>query len=199
MASALRKALSKSYGKVEGVAPHFELAQWLQLPTKLGIYPSQICEIGLNTGMSAIAWLCAFPQAHYLSFDIMRYNASLFARDWLTMAFPGRFQLIAGDTMETLRPKKLELVGRRCTVISIDGGHSVPFAINDLNGMMKIAADKHMVIMDDLRCAAQWCTGPTFAWRKMIEEDDLFEIGCQILGCCNGWCWGGYSNHSHLF
>ena len=66
------------------------------------------------------------------------------------MAFPGRFQLIAGDTMDTFRPNKLALVqGRPCTVISIDGGHTVPFAINDLNGMIKIHLEfkKHDIVM----------------------------------------------------
>ena len=51
-----------------------------------------------------------------------------------------------------------------------------------------------VVIMDDLRCGAWWCGGPTAAWHLANASGMVREAGCSVLGCCTGWCFGEYTN-----
>lgn len=173
--------------RYEGDARDFELARWRTLAGA----PTRICEIGLNRGTSAAAWLCAFPRATLLSFDVLRYNASVAAAAWLRAAFPGRFELVVGDTTRTLAAPH---VGAPCDVVSIDGGHSLRVASSDLRLMRaRAAAASHLLLMDDVRCAASYCADPTRAWEEAVATGAVLATDCQVLHWSRGWCWGRYA------
>ena len=78
----------------------------------------------------------------------------------------------------------------RCDVASIDGDHSYDGALQDLQDMRKLARAGGVVVMDDLWCAAGWCGAPTKAWTTAIRSGLVEQDGCEVLGCCSGWCWG---------
>ena len=171
----------------EGGAPFFELESWLRAPLEP---PRRICEIGLNTGDSAAAWLCAFPDADYIGFDLMQYNSSADAVSWLQATFPGRVVVVAGDTAVTL-PRYAHQHPGSCDVLSIDGGHSFHAAFSDLQHFRTLArGDRHVLLMDDVRCTHWWCKPPTAAWHIFRASGTVVERGCAIDGCCVGWCWG---------
>ena len=86
----------------EGGSPLSELESWLRSPTAAES-PQRICEIGLNGGESAAAWLCAFPQASYRGFDLARFNVTLTAAAFLQRAFPGRSARAFGHVLHAPR------------------------------------------------------------------------------------------------
>ncbi|KAL1526655.1 hypothetical protein AB1Y20_015359 [Prymnesium parvum] len=185
MRLALLKAVEPAGRRFEGFAPDFELERWTQLPKEAHLQPKSICEIGLNKGTSAAAWLCSFPDATFLSFDMLRYSISVAASRWLRTAFPGRFDIVKGDTTQSLW-KNPRLENTTCDVVSIDGGHTVRIASNDLKGMKELASPKHVLLMDDLRCAAKYCRDPTRAWMNAQDSGLVFEEGCQVLNWDRG-------------
>ena len=190
---ALARAL-RAHSAAEGRAPEYELERWAAHPSEGGVQqPQQICEIGLNTGHSALLWLCAFPQARYHSLDLMRFNATVRAAAFLRRAFPGRVDFTAGDTKVTLAALA-NARSLQCDVMSIDGDHSFKGASSDLGNMRALArpGGRSVVIMDDLRCGAWWCGGPTAAWHLANASGMVREAGCEVLGCCTGWCFGEY-------
>jgi len=188
--SALRQYQSRRRSAREGGAPLFELESWLTSTVEA---PRKICEIGLNAGESATAWLCAFPQATYVGFDLMQYNASIDAASWLKWAFPGRVRVVAGDTAVTL-PQYVSTHAGSCDVLSIDGGHGFDIAYSDLSHFRRLArGERHVLLMDDLRCPHWWCKPPTAAWHVFAASGAVIERGCVISGCCVGWCWGQFN------
>ena len=174
----------------EGGSPPAELESWLTSPTAAEA-PRRICEIGVNSGESAAAWLCAYPQASYLGFDLMRFNATVDAAAFLTRTFPNRVSIVAGNTLETLPRHALAHPGT-CDVLSIDGGHSFQVALSDLSYARVLASDRHTVVMDDLRCVQWWCKPPTAVWQYFKHRRALHERDCRVAGCCTGWCWGRF-------
>ena len=155
--------------------------------------PRRICEVGLNRGESAMAWLCTFPTAHYLGFDLLQYNASVHALKFLKLAFPGRVKIIGGSSAETVKAHALAKPGT-CDVVSVDGGHQFVNAWSDFSYMRLLARDgPHTVVMDDVRCTTWWCKPPTVTWHHFRESGVVRERGCVIAGCCTGWCWGEFN------
>ena len=174
----------------EGQASAYELDSWLEAPVRA----RRICEIGVNAGESAVAWLCAFPESTYLGFDIAVSQATLDATLFLERAFPGRFRLIRGDTLTTL-PHHARQNPHSCDVVSVDGGHKLQIAYSDLTYMRLLAAREATLVMDDLRCSWWFCKDPTSAWSFFVRRGVVQEHGCFVKGCCEGWCWGKF-NHS---
>ena len=86
--------------------------------------------------------------------------------------------------------------GSKCDVMSIDGDHRYQGARNDISNMRPLARtlDRNsLVLMDDLQCAADWCGPPTDAWFDAKNVSGVVrELGCDVVGCCAGWCWGHY-------
>ena len=176
----------------EGGAPLGVLESWVSTPNAPK-KPRRICEVGLNRGESAMAWLCTFPTAHYLGFDLLQYNASVHALKFLKLAFPGRVKIIGGASAETVKAHALAKPGT-CDVVSVDGGHQFVNAWSDLSYMRLLARDgPHTVVMDDVRCTTWWCKPPTVTWHHFRESGVVRERGCVIAGCCTGWCWGEFN------
>lgn len=207
----------------EGGSSWFALARWIQHPGELGIaQPRHICEIGLNTGLSAVSWLCAHPNAHYTSFDLLRSNISRRAVDFIRRAFPGRFDVVVGDTRQTM-PRALDMAASSaardhawpggaaikwlrhgCDVLSIDGGHKFNEAMSDVSNMRKAAKlllhnrkghkqPRNVVVMDNLRCGHPMCFNPTKAWKHSVAKGEIIEMGCQVVYSSDGWCWGTFN------
>lgn len=190
---ALAQAVQMDLG-FEGSAPFVAVDSWLRsVKQELGSGgPKQVCEVGFNVGGSAAAWLCAYPEAHYLGFDLLRTNASLRAAAFMRAAFGARFELIVGNTLSTL-PRHAARHPRSCDVLSVDGGHELAVAYSDLSYMRLLARERHALLMDDLRCSTWWCRPPTSVWQYLSAAGVVHEAGCTVDGCCTGWCAGRYN------
>lgn len=87
----------------EGRSPAYERLHWVSLAREHVshvVARPKVCEIGLNTGHSALAWLCALPTATYHSFDLVRFDVTRGAIPLLNRSFPGRFELTAEQRRE---------------------------------------------------------------------------------------------------
>lgn len=180
--------------QMEGHAPTYELEAWLDYPGEVNIRPRRICEVGLNGGHSAAAWLCAFPDASYVGFDLLAKRVSQPSLAFLQRSFPGRIQVIAGDTTRTLLEKaRQEQLG--CDVLSVDGGHSHRVALSDLIHIRRLAAPRHALIMDDLRCPWWVCREPSLAWAQLVRRGDVVEHKCEVVmgHAMAGYCVGAFS------
>eukprot|EP01041_Mallomonas_annulata_P005742 gene5742-11611_t len=111
-----------------------------------------ICEIGFNTGYSAMNFLIANPAANVISFDIFYHFYASSAVQGIHSLFPDRELLvIAGDSKHTV-PMFVKLVDKPlCNLIFIDGGHTPEQFTTDLL-QMKALADPtyHRIIVDDI-------------------------------------------------
>lgn len=194
----LESELSKQLGgktkkHMEGHSKDDAGEAWLQMVTELGINkPLRICEVGLDAGHSAVRWLCAFPEATLVSFDLFEHNASHIAAGFLSRSFPGRFRVVGGDTRNTL--PAANHVRLNCDIISIDGGHTEEVARNDINRLRPHASTKHALLIDDVRCAWWLCRDPTRVWVDAIAAGLIVEHRCEVHRCCRGWCAGRYRN-----
>ena len=56
--------------------------------------------------------------------------------------------------------------------------------------MGQLSRRSGFVVMDNIRCTPNWCKGPTNAWMAAVAAQQIREHGCQVSGCCEGWCWG---------
>ena len=144
---AFQRAASPEMGRVsgEGQASYGELESWLGSVVPASARVERICEIGLNRGESAVAWLCTFS-AQYVGFDLAQYNVSLDAARFLRRAFPGRFRLVVGNSIATL-PSWAVAHPASCDVVSVDGGHHFVEALSDLSYARLMARDGAAVVM----------------------------------------------------
>eukprot|EP00315_Gephyrocapsa_oceanica_P010050 CAMPEP_0185295672 /NCGR_PEP_ID=MMETSP1363-20130426/8520_1 /TAXON_ID=38817 /ORGANISM="Gephyrocapsa oceanica, Strain RCC1303" /LENGTH=289 /DNA_ID=CAMNT_0027892247 /DNA_START=44 /DNA_END=913 /DNA_ORIENTATION=+ len=189
--SAVHRRIASPSGQMEGHAPTYELEAWLNSPGEVNIRPKVICEVGMNGGHSAAAWLCAFPDARYIGFDLLKKRISQPSLAFLKQGFPGRVQVIAGDTTHTL-PEVEQL---SCDVLSVDGGHTHRVALSDLIHIRRLAAPRHALIMDDLRCPWWVCRDPSMAWSQLVRRGDVLEHKCEIImgHAMGGYCVGAFA------
>ena len=201
--SYLRAKMGTATFSMEGHAPYAHLEKWLESMDSMKSTPRHICEVGFNAGHSAIAWLCAAPAARLTSFDLGTERYTQHAAEFVKQRFGARFRLIRGNSISTLHPSSLRRTLMQnstrsaqkldmCDVIVIDGGHDFETAKSDMLNLNAFAADTHRLIMDDIRCPALHCVGPTFAWdwsrqRQLIESD-----GCTVVGPNIGACFGRF-------
>ena len=144
----------------------------------------QVCEIGFNAGHSALYWLAANNRTNLLSFDLGFHDYAKVMADYMTSAYPGRFQIVWGDSTKTVPQfvNHLQNSGKMlsCDVIVVDGGHTYEVAIADLRNMRPFArTSRHLLLLDDTPCVASHCEGPARSWREMRT------VIKPLFGCMN--------------
>jgi len=161
-------------------------------------------EIGFHTGFSSRAFLTNTDVEQIVSFDIGEYDYVSAAKEIIDEDFPGKHDLIIGDSKEIV-PKYLEANPEtKFDTIFIDGGHDFNTAWTDILNMKKFAHEDTDVIMDDLvnNPTKPWGIGVRKAWKKAIEEgvieqQELWEDGvlAEEIGFCTAdraWARGRY-------
>ena len=129
------------------------------------------CEVGLNGGHSAGAVLAARSSASVLSFDIGEFPFSEPVADFLAFAFPGRFEVVWGDSKATVPARRTVEGGKKCDVIFVDGGHQVEDVAADIVNLKELAHSTTALFLDDTQPAhtlsSLWSTfvrvAPTYA------------------------------------
>lgn len=138
--------------------------------------PTLICEVGLNGGHSAAAFLLAAGKnSRYVSFDIGNFGPVTYYNTTVVMlqrVFPGQIDFILGDSAVTV-PNFASTRGRICDIISVDGDHSKEGALRDLTSIQSIAKRGALVLMDDVNLE-----GPRHALEHALSSGTLSKIRC---------------------
>ena len=141
-----------------------------------------VCEIGFNAGHSAVSWLAANPDIFLYSFDLGYHKYTRPIAQYLKQRYPGRFEIILGDSTKTLPKFIASHPTVKCDVMSIDGGHFYDIALHDFNNFRKMASARNLLHYDDYPS----CSHPVQAqeigkvWEDKRENGEMTEV----LKCC---------------
>jgi len=109
------------------------------------------------------------------------------AKGLIDELFPGRHELIKGDSCVTVPAFADANPDRRFDLIYIDGCHDYEVAMADIENCRRLSAPGSIVLMDDLEPDHDWGVGPARAWREaqerhLIEENLIVEDGFPLTG-----------------
>lgn len=134
-----------------------------------------IGETGFHLGYSSMAFLMADPEAKVVSFDIGKHPYVKAAKEIVDRKFPGRHELIIGDSKLTVPAYWEEHRGIKFDFIFIDGGHDYSTAQADLMNMQRLARKNTPVVIDDLTPWLPWGQGPTRAWVEAVRDGLIIQ------------------------
>ena len=134
--------------------------------------------MGFNAGHSAVSWLAAKPGTRLYAFDLGYHEYTKPMGDYLESRFPGRFQLILGDSGKTIPKFIKEHPEVKCDVMSIDGGHYYKYAIHDFINFRKMANPVNVLHFDDypMGNSALWAQDLGRVGEEKLENGELTEI-----------------------
>jgi Methyltransferase domain len=141
-----------------------------------------IAETGFNTGVSSRAFLSARSEVTVVSFDIGQHVSVRPAKAAIDRSFPGRHELVLGDSTETLPAYARKHPGKQFDLVFIDGGHDYEVVRADLLNFRALSNDRTVVIMDDLTPWWRWGQGPTRAWQEAVREGLIVQEGLYRNG-----------------
>ena len=137
------------------------------LAASLPLEDSLIIEIGFNAGHSSLLMLSAHPSVQIIAFDLCEHSYTQPCFQVLAAAFPGRIQLIAGKSQQTL-PRWARDSELRADLLHIDGDHDPQAARTDLQNAKQVARDGAWVVFDDT------CFSPLKAvWAEALDTQLL--------------------------
>lgn len=113
----------------------------------LAIMHTEICEIGFNSGFSALLLLAANPLLHLTCIDICEHSYSLPCFNYLESQFPGRITLINSDSRMAI--PLLSKVNKHYGAFIIDGGHGIDTAETDLLNVINYSSKGSVICFDD--------------------------------------------------
>ena len=146
-------------------------------------FVKRICEIGFNAGHSAFIFLASNPNVSLVSFDLGRYPFTKVMAEHIQSLFPGRFNIIYGDTTKTV-PEANTTLYKACDMVIVDGGHTYEVAKQDLVNMRSLANPKHnLVVFDDYPVPDKPVANKQLqrAWHESIQQGLLVNIfGCSF-------------------
>jgi len=134
----------------------------------------RIAEIGFNAGHSAETLLFNSSQDSTLhDFDICTHPYVADAKKIISEAFPGRFELICGDSATTVPT----YVGDKFDVVHVDGGHSYDRAYGDIMNMKKHSHASTRLVVDD--CNPNGGSGDVEkAWNDVVSQGHVRADHC---------------------
>ena len=161
-----------------------------------------IMEIGFHAGHSADLFLKNNPSVTLTSFELLQYNYTLAAKQYIDASYPKRHTLIIGDSRVSVPSFINSNKNTKFDVVFIDGGHDYDVANSDLENCFHLAHKDTIVMMDDIafeeECEApwtrrpRWTIGPTRAWTKFIKENKIIELNRVEYVSGRGMSWGKY-------
>jgi predicted O-methyltransferase YrrM len=133
-----------------------------------------VAEIGFNVGFSSIAFLEGSPDICVVSFELDRRRAVELAKEFVDERYPGRHELVIGNSVETV-PGYAEQNARRFDLVFVDGGHEYDIATADIHNASRIAKPGALIVVDDLIPWYPWGVGPYQAWQEAVASG-LIEV-----------------------
>lgn len=106
-----------------------------------------IIEIGFNAGFSTLLMLLTVPDIKVTCVDICEHSYTVPCFNWISKQFPGRVELIRGNSMEVL--PHLINENKKYDLIHIDGGHSVDVFFHDIQNSIKLSKNNTIFVVDD--------------------------------------------------
>jgi hypothetical protein len=108
-----------------------------------------VCQTGLNTGFSALAFLCATTEnVKVVSFDLGNHEYAHEASRLLSKLFPGRHNSIYGDSKITLKGA-ISKKSLACDFVFIDGGHTKDVAWADIINFRELSSAGTVIVMEN--------------------------------------------------
>jgi GR25 family glycosyltransferase involved in LPS biosynthesis/lipopolysaccharide biosynthesis glycosyltransferase/predicted O-methyltransferase YrrM/mannosyltransferase OCH1-like enzyme len=156
-----------------------------------------IMEIGFNAGHSSELFLSLDSKINITSFDIGVHKYIKHAKEFIDKKFPGRHELVIGDSMKTIPKFYLDNPNRKFDLIFIDGGHSELCAISDLVNSQRLAHENTIVVLDDTRKSEpmrEWNKSVNMAWLKVKNSGKVKQLGSEDYGENRGQSWGKYAH-----
>jgi predicted O-methyltransferase YrrM len=140
----------------------------------------KIGEIGFNGGHSSFVFLGARPDTEVTSFDIGEHDYVETAEQYVSTAFPGRLQLIRGDSKATVPQFATGLEQPDFDLLFIDGGHDIQTAKADIANFAHLARPGASVVVDDYLPHRHYGVGPSMAWDEavsagMVAQESIVE------------------------
>jgi predicted O-methyltransferase YrrM len=171
----------------------------MELAARPGV--NNIGEIGFNAGVSSDGFLRANARAKVISFDIGEHSHVAVAKGFIDEEFPGRHELVLGDSTATLPRFARERPGFRFDLIFIDGGHEYRTAAADIKHGSRLSTGRTVVVVDDLLPWLAYGVGPACAWYEavvtgFVRQDALVKDG-EVVSRIEppaerAWAVGGY-------
>jgi predicted O-methyltransferase YrrM len=163
----------------EGGASAEEATYLQELAKKSGSVT--IAEIGFNIGFSSIAFLESSPEATVLSFELDRRAAVEFAKAFVDERYPGRHELIIGDSRKTV-PAYADAGGGNFDLVFVDGGHEYEIAAADIENAHRLGKPGGLIVVDDLIPWFPWGAGPAQAWQEAIDNGLIEPVESLVDG-----------------
>ena len=145
-----------------------------------------VTEIGFCLGHSSDVFLSARSDIKVISFDMMYRWFNDAGKQYIDMKYPGRHQLIRGDSLENVPVFAERNPGMVFDLILIDGGHEYHVALNDIINMQRLAGPNTILIMDDTDFEPV-----DRAWKECVANGLVEEIE-RSSSCGLGWARGRY-------
>ena len=157
---------------------------------------THVCEVGFNSGHSAIAFLSANSHVNVTSFDIGGLPWSSGMVNWVKLLFPGRFSLVHGNTADTLPRYGTQIAqgaAPHCDVVFIDRDHTYHGVKMDLAHSMEVLGTHGGIILADDYSSS--FPGVVQAWSEMEADQRVVTMKKQQLdglysGFEKGWVLG---------
>ena len=154
-------------------------------------------EIGFNAGHSAEIFLANNIDLHLTSFDLGSHDYVLYAKKYIDITFPGRHELILGDSTVTVPQFISNNPNKTFDIIFIDGGHDYNIARADMENCYKLANKDTIVMLDDTIFTQGWeagyTLGPSRTWLDHIKINKIMEINRKDYAPGRGMSWGKYN------
>jgi len=135
-----------------------------------------VLEIGFNAGHSSYVFLAVRPDVHVVSFDLGEHGYVSAAKDFIDKKFPGRHQLVIGDSTFTVPRYRVSNPEAAFDLAFIDGGHDYAVARADLRNCKPLVVRDGLVVMDDLLAWKSWGAGPMRAWIEACDEGVVTQV-----------------------
>lgn len=140
-----------------------------------------ICETGFNGGHSVLFWALLFEgNIEITAFDLCRNEGCDIGGNEIRRLFPNiMLHLERGDSRSSILKYVKKYPEKKCNLISIDGGHIGDIPRKDIVNMRKLAAESHLVVMDDVNKNSNinWIKIPGIAWESAVNDKIICPLG----------------------
>jgi predicted O-methyltransferase YrrM len=147
----------------------------------LSLNAVRIAEIGFNVGFSSIAFLESSPEVSVVSFELDRRPAVELAKQFVDERYPGRHELVVGNSTETV-PAYAERNGATFDLVFVDGGHELETAHADIVNARRLVRQGALVVVDDVIPWYPWGVGPHQAWQTALDSGLVEQIEAVVDG-----------------
>mmetsp|Transcript_5157 Transcript_5157/g.12918 ORF Transcript_5157/g.12918 Transcript_5157/m.12918 type:complete len:336 (+) Transcript_5157:67-1074(+) len=112
-----------------------------------------VCEIGLNGGHSAVIFLASLAgreDVKLTMFDLMMWQYSPTAAEYVNALYPGKMQVFPGNSRHEVPKWAAANPNDKCDVFSVDGGHRYFEAYADIINAAKATKKGGVILLDDM-------------------------------------------------